>query len=256
MKLHRVDEGEGRAVIILHGLFGSSSNWKGIARRLAGRSRVVSVDLRNHGRSPWDDDVSYRAMAGDVTRLMDELGLDEATLVGHSMGGKVAMTAALEQPARVSALAVIDIAPVAYPHSHEELIDTLRRVDLSSIRKRADLDAQLGGEIPDASLRAFLGQNLVFDGGAYRWRVNLDALSRGMDLLTGFPAFGETRFEKDALFIYGKSSQYVRESDHDAILARFPAARLVGIEGAGHWVHAERPDDVLTALDELIAKVP
>lgn len=251
MKLNHEDTGAGRAIIVLHGLFGSLTNWKGIARKLADEFRVISVDLRNHGRSPWDDDVSYPAMADDVAELMDDLDLEDALLVGHSMGGKVAMTLALEQPQRVAALAVIDIAPVAYDHTHEALIATLQSVDLSSIRKRSDLDEQLSEEIPDASLRAFLGQNLVFDDGAYRWRIHLDALGRGMSLLTAFPTFEESRYEGDCVFVHGQASDYVAVEHHDAIKARFPHATFIGVPDAGHWVHAERPERIIAAVRAL-----
>ncbi len=253
MKLNHADSGNGRAIIVLHGLFGSLANWKRIARTLADDFRVISVDLRNHGGSPWDDDVSYPAMADDVADLMDELDLEDAVLLGHSMGGKVAMTLALEQPQRVAALAVVDIAPVSYGHSHETLIETLRAVDLSSIRKRSNLDEQLSSDIPDRSLRAFLGQNLVFDDGAYRWRLNLDALGRGMSLLTGFPTFEESRYEGNCVFIHGEASDYVTDQHHDAIRARFPHATLVGVPGAGHWVHAEQPDRIIEAVRALVS---
>ena len=250
--LHFNDDGSGRAVLIMHGLFGSSTNFKGIARRLAERCRVISVDLRNHGRSPWDDDVSYEAMSGDVVTLMDRLALDDAVLVGHSMGAKVAMTLALTHPGRAAALAVVDIAPVAYDHSHDGLIDAMLDVDLGNIGKRQDLDDQLAGTIADAGVRQFLGQNLVLDAGRYRWRVNLEALAAGMDSLTGFPDPGDGRYDGPCTFIYGEASNYVRSAHHSRIGELFPRARLVGVPGAGHWVHAEHPGRVVEVVEELV----
>lgn len=250
--LHFYDDGSGRAVLIMHGLFGSSTNFRGIARRLAERCRVISVDLRNHGRSPWDDDVSYEAMSGDVVTLMDRLALDDAVLVGHSMGGKVAMTLALTHPGRAAALAVVDIAPVAYDHSHDGLIDAMLDVDLGNIGKRQDLDDQLAGTIADAGVRQFLGQNLVLDAGRYRWRVNLEALAAGMDSLTGFPDPGDGRYDGPCTFIYGEASNYVRSAHHSRIGELFPRARLVGVPGAGHWVHAEHPGRVVEVVEELV----
>jgi esterase len=252
VELNFNDEGSGRPVVILHGLFGSSSNWKGIARQLSAVCRVITVDLRNHGGSPWDDDVSYAAMADDVRELLDRLRLERAVLVGHSMGGKVAMTLALTAPERVGALGVVDIAPVVYGHSHEGLIEAMSNVDLTRIGNRRDLDAQLAPYIPEAAVRQFLGQNLVYRNDQYAWRVNLRALARGMTLLTGFPDPGPARYNGDCVFIYGEASDYVLPAHHESIRRHFPRARLVAVPDAGHWVHAERPDRVRAAITELL----
>ena len=251
MELNFQDDGAGRAVVVLHGLFGSLSNWKRIARQLAGERRMVTADLRNHGRSPWSDDVSYPAMAEDVAALIDRLGIDAPIIVGHSMGGKVAMTLAQQQPERVAGLVVVDIAPVVYPHSHIDLIHTLLEIDLSAIGSRKDFDAVLSASLPDPALRMFLSQNLVFDDGAYRWRINLRALAAGMDLLTGYPELPGAKYPGPACFVYGAESDYVMPQYLPAIRSRFPHATLQRVDGAGHWVHAEAPDRVMSAILKL-----
>ncbi len=255
MRLHVRDEGprDAPAVLLLHGLFGSISNLKGLARRLSAHWRTISVDLRNHGASPWHDDVSYAAMAGDVGELMDDLDLADAVVAGHSMGGKTAMTLALDAPVRVRGLAVIDIAPVAYGHGHghEGLIDALLGVDLAAVERRADLDRLLATAIPDPVLRGFLGQNLVLDDGRYRWRIHLAALRSGMPRLTGWPEHGEARYPGEAVFVHGGASDYVDEAGKRAIARHFPAARLVRVDGAGHWLHAEQPAAVAEAIHAL-----
>lgn len=251
MRLNFQDRGSGPPLIIMHGLFGSLSNWKSIARRLEDDHRVVIVDLRNHGRSGWSDDVSYPAMADDIAELMDRLGLERSSLVGHSMGGKVAMSMALTQPGRVDRLVVVDIAPVEYGHSHEGLVETMLGVDLDRIHSRQDLDAQLEHSIPEPGVRSFLGQNLEFADGRYRWRINLEALANAMGLLTGFPGFGDQHFDGPTCFVYGQNSDYVGADHRAAIKRYFPNATLIGIPAAGHWVHAEKPDAVIDAIRSL-----
>jgi esterase len=251
MLLNYQEAGSGQAVIILHGLFGSSTNFKGIARNLEDRCRVITVDLRNHGSSPWDDDVSYPAMARDIAELMDHLSLDNAILVGHSMGGKVAMTLALSQPDRVAKLVVIDIAPVAYGHSHEGLIDAMLDVDPGELRNRRDLDDQLKVHIPEVGVRQFLGQNLIHADGTYEWRVNLRALSDGMDLITGFEEL-ENSYDGECVFVHGEASNYVIPEYHADIHKYFPDARLIGIADTGHWVHAEHPERIIEVVGEML----
>jgi esterase len=234
--------GDGPPLFVLHGLFGSLSNWKSIARKLSTDYRVISVDLRNHGRSPWHNDVSYTAMADDVIELMDYLGIHKAKIVGHSMGGKVAMCAALFSSSRVSEVVSVDIAPVVYSHSHIDLIYTLQDVNLDEITKRRDLDDALQPDIPEPGLRQFLSQNLVFKDDRFQWRINLPALANGMSLLTGFPPTDQGYFNDPALFVYGGNSDYVIPAYHDTTQNLFPHARFVEVPETGHWLHAEKPD--------------
>ncbi|MCG3144624.1 MAG: Esterase YbfF [Gammaproteobacteria bacterium] len=247
------DIGQGPAVIILHGLFGSSRNWQIIARRLADRCRVVSVDLRNHGDSPHAAAMGYRAMAADVHALADRLALPQPVLIGHSMGGKVAMTAALMQPARWRMLAVVDIAPVEYPIRYAELVDAMQAVAASAPSTRAQADEMLRGAEPDPAVRNFLLQNLVARDGRYAWRINLPAIRQALPEIAGFPDI-DGRFDGPVLFARGERSRAIGPEHEPVIRARFPRARIVTIAGAGHWPHADSPDAFLDTLAPWLAR--
>ena len=247
--------GRGRPLLLLHGLFGSSLNWQHIALKLAGRAEVLAVDLRNHGRSPPAATMDYPAMAEDLLALLDAEGLERATLVGHSMGGKAAMTLALAAPARVERLVVIDIAPVAYPDVYTPIALAARRIDAARLAERADADRQLAATIADPALRAMLLQNLVRDGAAWRWRIGWDGLLAGMAALVGFPhAPGTLRYDGPVRLLRGARSDHVRPEHHGVIAALFPRARIDTLADAGHWPHAERPaalgDWLAAALSE------
>ena len=246
--------GAGPPLVVLHGLFGSARNWTSLARRWGEGRRVVTVDLRNHGASPWADEMSYRAMAADVAALLRREGLEGAAVLGHSMGGKTAMLLALEDPALVGRLIVVDIAPLAYGHSHGPLIAAMAGVDLSAAGRRGDVDQALAAAIPEAGLRSFLLQNLVNAEGRLAWRLNLAALDANMGQLTGFPDdLGAMSFAGPALFLAGGDSDYVPESAHGTIRRLFPAAEIAVIPGAGHWVHAERPDEMQARVADFLA---
>jgi esterase len=251
MKLAVAEAGEGPPLIILHGLYGSSRNWATAAKRLSGRWRTLCLDLRNHGASPWADGVAYRAMAEDVLETLAAAGVEEPPVViGHSMGGKTAMTAALMKPEALRALVVVDIAPVAYGHSHEGFITAMRALDLSAFSRRAQADEALAVAVPEPGVRTFLLQNLVFEDGRGRWRINLDAIEAAMGELTGFPfAPDAARYERPALFVVGGESAYVDGASVRAIRGFFPNARVETIAGAGHWVHAEAPAAFMAALE-------
>lgn len=240
----------GRAVVFLHGLFGSSANWLGIARELAADGRrALLPDLRNHGRSFHDSDVSYPALSADLLRLLDARGIDEADLVGHSMGAKAAMWLALAEPARVRSVVAVDSAPVVYPNRLDAILAGLQSIRLEAVGTRADADAALAGWVTDRRIRDYLLQNLVRDDGAWRWRINLAALTDGIVTIVGWPeAAPGAAFPGRALFLYGGASDYVLPAYESRIRQRFPYARLRSVAGAGHWVYADRPADVLAAL--------
>lgn len=241
-------EGEGPPIVLLHGLLGSSANWHGMARRLEANRRVLTVDLRNHGRSPWAPEMSYPAMAADLAALLEAEAGGPAMLVGHSMGGKAAMWLALERPELVDALVVVDIAPVAYPARFAGIVSALQGLDLEGLSDRREADAHLAGKIPDPAVRGYLLQNLVRDGDAWRWRVNLGAVGQAQDALMGFPDSNGGQFPGPALFLYGSESDYVTGAHLPAIRASFPLARLRAVPNAGHWVYADQPDAFLRAL--------
>jgi pimeloyl-ACP methyl ester carboxylesterase len=237
VKLAATVQGEGPPLVIAHGLFGSGRNWGVIARRLAEGRQVFSVDMRNHGDSPWSDDHSYAALAEDLAGVAPH----PFDVVGHSMGGKAAMMLALTQPEAVRSLVAVDIAPVAYGHTQMPLIEAMQAADLSRIERRSDVPL----EVEDDATRAFLLQSC--DVAERRWRLNLGALAANMESLVGWPD-AEGRFDGPALFLRGGASPYVRDESLPAIRRLFPAARVETIEGAGHWLHAERPREVETAI--------
>ena len=255
LELAGTEVGAGAPVVILHGLFGSTTNWRGIAQRLAERHRVLLLDLRNHGASPWSEGMTYSEMAADVRVTIDKRGLGPVALVGHSMGGKVAMTLALASPTMVERLVVVDVAPVAYPPALLAYIKAMRAIDASRLRRRGDADEMLRAQIPEAAIRGFLLQNLVPDeSGGFRWRLNLAAIERAMPDIGSWRAAGAYR--GPTLFIAGEHSDYIRPEHWPLIVALFPAARLISIAGAGHWLHAERPQQFLEALAPFLQGSP
>jgi len=247
------ETGAGPPLVILHGLFGSGRNWASVARALGARHRVFTLDLRNHGDSPRAASMGYREMAADVAHFLARHGLEGATVIGHSMGGKTAMVLALEHGALVGRLIVVDIAPVAYRHSHLPLIEAMAAVDLARASRRAEVDAALKDAAPEAGLRAFLLHNLETGEGDLRWRVNLAALGDNMDELIGYPDGLEGRsYAGPALFLAGADSDYLRREHAAAIRALFPAAEIDAIAGAGHWVHAEQPQAFLARVQAFL----
>lgn len=236
-------------VVLLHGFLGSGVNWHSIARRLAEAGPVLVPDLRHHGRSPHADPLDYPAMAADLAALFAARGLDEVVLVGHSMGGKLAMEYALRHPAQVARLAVVDIAPVRYTHGFEAIFRALRRVDLGQVRSRRDANEQLRAQLGPEALRQFLLQNLEKQGERWGWRIDLDALEAAVPVIQEVPpALASGHYAGPTCFLHGTRSDYVTEAALPVIRAHFPAATLQGIEGAGHWVYAERPETFLEAL--------
>jgi len=228
------DEGH-PPLLIAHGLFGSARNWGVIAKRLANAGRrVIAVDMRNHGQSPWFDSHDYPALAEDLARVIGSQG--PMDVLGHSMGGKAAMVLALHRPDLLRRLVVADIAPVAYSHSQSHNIAAMRRVPVESVASRAEAAEALGLDEPEVA--AFLLQSLEM--GERRWRLNLDVLEREMDKITGWPEVGG-RFDGPTLFLSGGASDYVTSEARPVVKALFPEARFATIPGAGHWLHAEKP---------------
>jgi esterase len=241
-ELHYSTAGSGEPLLILHGLFGSSKNWHSHMRRFAEDFEVFSIDLRNHGQSFHAEQMDYSLMAADVAQLVTHLQLENCRVIGHSMGGKVAMALAILNPGLLSRMIVADIAPVAYQHSHDPLIDPILALDLRNVESRAQVDQGLQAAITDASLRAFLMQNLVREAGEWRWRVNWSVIQREMSSLTGFvPLSDDWSCDLPSLFLRGANSDYVGEVEAAVIKKRFPASRLETIADAGHWLHAEQP---------------
>jgi pimeloyl-ACP methyl ester carboxylesterase len=241
MKLFFQQYGSGEPLLIIHGLLGSLDNWHTLSKTFGASFRVLAVDMRNHGRSPHSDSLTYETMAEDVLELMDTQHIRSSHILGHSMGGKVAMTLALAYPTRISRLIVVDIAPRSYRRFHDELLDALMSVDLSLFQSRHQIDEELARKIPDRAIRQFLLKNLARgESGSFRWKANLATISRNdEELSTEIDA--PDAFPNPTLFVKGKRSDYIIESDSPSILRLFPNARIESID-AGHWVHAESPD--------------
>ena len=240
----------GVPLLIVHGLFGSARNWRAIAKQLARTRRVLAVDMRNHGASFWDDNHSYADMAGDLAAVIANYG-GLADVLGHSMGGKAAMVLALTQPALVHRLIVADIAPIYYDHSQISNVAVMRGLPLDQVTRRSEADQLLAQHIADPGVRAFLLQSLEFSDAGNRWLLNLDALALNMDAIMGFPRLS-ARFDGPAAFIFGGASDYVLLAHHGEIRRLFPAAAFQGIDGAGHWLHAEKPHEFLTNVDAVL----
>ncbi|HSK40860.1 MAG TPA: alpha/beta fold hydrolase [Arenibaculum sp.] len=246
-----LESGEGAPIVVLHGLFGSARNWNMIARRLAVHRRVLALDLRNHGNSPWADAMDYPAMADDVRHFIESRELGRCTVLGHSMGGKAAMWLALQRPDLVDALIVADIAPVSYDGSLLDYVHVMKAVDLGRFRRRAEVEDALADTIAEPGIRSFLMQNLVAEGGSLRWRLNLDAIEKDFGAISGFPAT-DLHYEGPTLFLNGERSDYIRPDNERDIRDLFPAARIETIPGAGHWLHAEQPDAVFEAISRFL----
>jgi pimeloyl-ACP methyl ester carboxylesterase len=248
--------GKGPPVAILHGLFGSGRNWRSVAQHLAARHRVVTFDLRNHGGSPWADGMSYGEMVEDLRASLRARGIERTALLGHSMGGKVAMLTALLHPGEVDRLVVVDIAPSTNQPTLLAYIRAMRAADLRGVRRRAEADLQLAEAVPDPAERAFLLQNLVIGENAAQWRLNLQAIERGFSEIVGFPDLpAGTVYPGPALFVSGARSNYIQPEHEPLIRHLFPQARIARIEGAGHWVHAEQPQAFLQAVAPFLAGV-
>jgi esterase len=244
----------GRTVVFLHGLFGSSANWRGIARRFEGSHRVVIPDLRNHGQSPHAGEVSYAAQVVDVVELLDRLGIPATVLVGHSMGGKVAMLAALTHPDRVGGMVCVDIAPVDYPSSRfGQVFEAFAAVDPPTLESRQQADDRMAPYLPVRAVRSYMLQNLIKEESGWRWRLNLAALERGMAELSAFPAVRRAEYLGESLFVYGGNSPYVEPGHAEIIRRLFPYARLRQVVGAGHWVYADQPQAFANVLANFLA---
>jgi esterase len=253
MRLNFQTLGEGPPLIILHGFLGSLDNWHTASARMISRFKVISVDLRNHGHSPHHPAMSYPAMAEDIYEFCDQQHIASAHLLGHSMGGKVAMQFATSYPQRIEKLIVVDIAPKEYPASHEAILAALRDLKLRSFRSFGEIDAALAPQIPTPSIRRFLMKNLARRPDAsFRWRIDIDAILKNYHELTK-PILPTRAFSKPACFIRGGRSDYVADEDLPLIKIMFPYAEIVTVPDAGHWVHTDATEDFLKIVTSFLA---
>ncbi len=250
--LHTTELGEsGSLVVFCHGLFGQGKNWTGAGKQLAADHRVLLVDMPHHGRSAWSDRFDYVEAADEVAGLMSPD--DPVALVGHSMGGKIAMLVALRHPELVERLCVVDVSPVGYAHGSEfaGYIEAMQAIDLTALERRGDADTQLVEAVPNDTVRSFLLQNLRHHGDDWSWQANLDVLGRDLDALSAWPdeqLTGTEPYPGPVLWLGGERSAYIQDEYAGSMDRWFPRNRRVTIKGAGHWVHSERPAVFLEVL--------
>ncbi|MGR9107068.1 MAG: alpha/beta fold hydrolase [Gammaproteobacteria bacterium] len=246
---------EGQDLLILHGLFGSGRNWTGLGRDLSTRYRVLLPDLRNHGLSGHSADMDYPHLAADLVRLLDARGIESASVIGHSMGGKVAMWLALTEPARVTRLVAVDIAPVHYSHNFDDILSAMGSLPLCELKSRAQADEWLSASIPENGLRQFLLQNLVSRNGSYSWRIDLDIIRQAIPALLDFPSSaGLPAYPGEALFIGGSRSRYLLTEYVETIMRICPHARIEIVQDAGHWVQVDQRERFLDLVEGFLSK--
>jgi pimeloyl-ACP methyl ester carboxylesterase len=238
-------------LVVLHGLLGSSRNWQSTGADLAARYRVRALDLRNHGRSPHEAEMSYDAMVRDVIAWLDAQGIAKTTLMGHSMGGKVAMLLACRHPERVERLVVVDIAPKDYNSAaHRSEFAAMNELDLRTLQSRGEAELKFEARVGDWAMRKFLSTNLERDAAAdtWRWLVNLPVLTAALPALEKTSLAAADRFAGPALFVTGGKSRYVVPTDWEGIEAHFPKAALEVIAEAGHNPHMETREAFVRAV--------
>lgn len=249
---------DGPRVVFLHGLFGQGKNWTSVAKALQGQARITLVDLPNHGRSGWTDHFSYPEMAAQVAnRLTGDSDGEPYVVIGHSMGGKVAMMMALLRPELVSQLGVVDVSPVptAELSSFASYVAGMRSIDLAGLTDRADADVALQPYVPEATIRSFLLQNLRRDlsgRSGWHWQLNLALLGDRLDEMGGWPTVQVDPYPGPVLWIAGASSGYVQPEYAAAMRSLFPRVRVVTIKNAGHWVHSDQPEVFVSTIRQFV----
>lgn len=252
MKLNFKKFGEGEPLFILHGLFGSLDNWQTLGKILSDTYSVYLIDLRNHGKSPHSNSFSYLEMAADLVELIEDERLDKVSLIGHSMGGKTAMTFATEYPHLLEKLIVVDIAPKKYPPHHNEILEALYALDLTKISSRREADEVMRPKMPVDGTRLFLLKNLTREKeGGYSWKMNLDMLSQNIETIIDLTPI-TFPIPLPTLFIRGGASNYIVDADFKSIASLFPNSEIITIENAGHWVHAEKPQELIEIIQEFL----
>jgi pimeloyl-ACP methyl ester carboxylesterase len=252
MKLFYRELGQGQPIVILHGIFGSADNWLTQARMLSEHYRVFTIDLRNHGQSPHDDAFDYPVMVEDLKEFLEEHSLQDPIILGHSMGGKVAMNFAVAHPDLLQKLIVVDIAPRPYNLEHYVIIDGLKAIAIDRITSRAEADAALAAYVAEPDVRQFLLKNLhrKVEGG-FSWKLNLPVIDKNLQKI-GLDLEFEGKFEKPTLFVRGAKSRYIRDKDWDHIKQVFPQAELETLD-TGHWVQAEKPKEFVEIVSHWLA---
>lgn len=251
MKLHHTKQGQGPHLIIMHGVFGMSDNWSSLGRQWSEDYTVHLLDMRNHGRSPHSANFSYELMADDLLEYLDEHNIEKANIIGHSMGGKVAMLFAVLNPSRVAKMVVADIAPKAYKPHHQEVLEALHGLDLANISGRGEAQKQFSAKL-DEGTRQFLLKSLYWqEKDQLAWRFNLSAISQAITKV-GDALPPNAYFDGDVLFIRGGASNYILDEDINEINSHFPEATLATIAEAGHWLHAQKPKEFYKLVNDFL----
>jgi pimeloyl-ACP methyl ester carboxylesterase len=253
MQLNYKKYGEsGGAVLILHGLLGSLDNWQTVARHISQKFQVYAIDLRNHGRSPHDnEDMDYGVMADDILEFCEQQQLNKIILIGHSMGGKVAMLFALEHPSVIEKLIVVDIAPVFYEVGHEDILSAMEDAPIHTATEREEVDAFLETRIPEYGMRQFVLKNLSRTDKGFEWKCNLPVIIKSNRALMEFPQINKN-FSGSTFFIKGEQSDYITDERWSVARQFFPNAQLLTVHSSGHWVHAENPLEFMQVLDGVL----
>ena len=251
MKLNYKEVGEGKPLIILHGLFGSSDNWISIARKLGESRKVFILDQRNHGDSPHSTEFSYSVMANDLKEFIEDHSISNFDLIGHSLGGKTAMLFATQYQEFINKLIIVDIAPKKYPVHHDTIIEGLNSIDITSIKSRNEADAVLAEYVPLLGIRQFLLKNLKRTPQGFGWKINLEVIQNEIEEVgKGLPI--TAHFNNPTLFIRGGLSNYILDNDMALINNHFPTGNLTTVQGASHWVHAEKPVEFLKEVNSFL----
>jgi len=254
MKLNFKKTGHGEPLIILHGLFGSADNWFSIAKELEKDFTLYMIDQRNHGDSPKSEDWDYEVMAQDLKEFMDDQGIAPAFLMGHSMGGKTAMTFAMRYPEKVNKLIVADIAPRFYPLHHQHILEGLNAIPIETLKSRKEADDILSEYIKIPGIRQFLLKSIGRgENGGFEWKINLPVITEKIANV-GDPLKSDTPFDKPTLFMGGENSDYIKPEDKKEIDSLFPNSHIIYIKNAGHWLHAEQPAAVVETVKAFLKK--
>ena len=242
------------AVVILHGFFASSRNWRHIARKLGEKYHVYVPDMRNHGASSHSPSMDYPHMAADLSGFFERQDLNSATVLGHSMGGKAAMWFALHYPEKIDDLIIVDIAPVSYQHSFDVMIQALINLPLDNISNRRQAEDFLSEAVPDQSFRQFLLQNLVLSEGEYAWKINLEIFKQTAPNIIAFPTVDPLQtFTEQVLFVTGTESDYILPKYADAVYSLFPSAIIEKIPKTGHWLHVQAPQAFIKIVEDYLS---
>lgn len=253
------EQGQGQPFIVLHGLYGMSDNWMPLAKRFESRNKVYLLDIRNHGKSPHTQTHTYADISTDTNLFFQKHSIDKAIILGHSMGGKAAMRFALENPEKVQALIIVDIAPIDYAATektieHKKLIEAMMQLPVEGFDSRTDIERELDKKVHDMRTTRFLLKNLEKLNKGYTWKLNLDVLQKSLDDIAGDPNTEKMAPAEifPSLLLKGSESDYVTERGEKEFRYLFPRSKVITIDKAGHWLHSEQPDKFFATLEEFL----